>query len=121
LVAEAAAHGNVEGAGVEELDLALTVLLLTVGDDPDVGADAGVVKHLLRQGDDSLKPIVLDDPLADVALTWPSAASEEWRAAEDNGQTRAVLVLVRQYRLELADHVLQEEQRAVIHTRQPGA
>jgi hypothetical protein len=69
LVAEAAAHRNVEGTGVEELDLALAAFLLAVGDDPDVGADAGVVEHLLRQGDDGLQPVVLDDPLTDVALT----------------------------------------------------
>jgi hypothetical protein len=30
-------------------------------------------------------------------------------------------MLLGQHGLKLADHVLQEEQRAVIHTRQPGA
>ena len=61
-------------AGIEKLNLALAALLLAVGDDPDVGADAGVVEHLLRQGDDGLQPVVLDDPLADVALAGARAA-----------------------------------------------
>src|SRR3972149_2979180 len=82
-------------ARVEELALALAPLLLAVGDDPDVGADAGVVEHLLRQGDDGFEPVVLDDPLADVALARARAAGEERRAAEDDGETRAVFVLRR--------------------------
>src|SRR5262249_38703086 len=110
LVAEAAAHGDVEGAGVEKLDLTLTTFLLAVGNNPDVGANASVVEHLLRQGDDGFEPVVLNDPLADVALAGAGATGEEWRATEDNSQTRAVLVLVGQHGLELADHVLQEEQ-----------
>src|SRR5262249_198187 len=121
LVAEAAAHGDVEGASVEKLNLALAAFLLAVGNNPDVGANASVVEHLLRQGDDGLKPVVFDDPLADVALAGASATGKERRAAENNGQARAMLVLVGQHGLELADHMLQEEQRAVVHTRQPGA
>ena len=113
--------GRPDVARIEELDLALAPLLLAVGDDPDVGADAGVVEHLLRQGDDGLEPVVLDDPLADVALARARAAGEERRAAEDDGQARAVLVLRRAHGLELVDHVLQEEQRAVVDARQPGA
>src|SRR6266566_2169431 len=118
LVAEATAHGNVKLARVEELDLALAALLLAVGDDPDIGADPGVVEHLLGQGDEGFEPVVLDDPLADVALARTRAAREKWRSAEHNRQARAVFVLLRQDRLEFADHVLQEQQRATVDARQ---
>ena len=94
---------------------------LAVGDDPDIGADAGVVEHLFRQGDDGLQPVVLDDPLADVAFAGTGAAGKEGRAVEDDGQARAVLELVRQHRLKLADHVLEEQERAVVDARQAGA
>jgi hypothetical protein len=107
-------------ARIEELDLALSPLLLAVGDNPDVGADASVIEHLLRESDDALEPVVLDDPLADVALTRARTAGKERRAAEDDRETRAVLVLRRAHGLRLVDHVLQEEQRAIIHPRQPG-
>ena len=66
--------------------LPLRALLLAVGDDPDVSADAGVVEHLLRQGDDGFEPVVLDDPLADFALAAARAAGEQRRAGEDDGQ-----------------------------------
>ena len=67
--------------------------------DPDVGADTGVVEHLLWQGDDGLEPVVLDDPLADVALARARAAGKEGRAAEDDGEPRAVLVFRRPARV----------------------
>ena len=86
LVAQAAAHRDQDFAGVDELDFALAALLLPVGDNPDVGADAGVVEHLFRQGDDGFEPVVFDDPLADVALAAARAAGEERRAVEDDGQ-----------------------------------
>src|SRR5262245_49486384 len=63
-----AATRRPEVSRINELDLALAVLLLAVGDDPDVGADAGVVEHLLGQGDDGFEPVLLDDPLANLAL-----------------------------------------------------
>src|SRR5690606_25261983 len=75
LVAEAALHRRVALAGVDELNLALAVLGLAVGDHPDEGADAGVVEHLLRQGDDGLELVALDDPAPNLALTAAGAAS----------------------------------------------
>ena len=45
LAAQALAHLLPEAAGVDQLHLALAVLRLAVADDPDVGADAGVVEH----------------------------------------------------------------------------
>src|SRR5579884_757279 len=73
-------------ASVDELNLPFAPFLLTVGDNPDVGADAGVVKHLLRQGNDRLEPVVLDDPFPDIALARARAPGEQRGAAEDDGQ-----------------------------------
>ena len=73
-------------ARIKELDLALAPLFFAVGDDPDVGADAGVIKHLLGQGDDGLQPVVFDDPLAEITLARAGAAGEERRSAEDDRQ-----------------------------------
>src|SRR5262245_47985719 len=55
-------------ADVEKLNLAFATLILAIGHNPDVRPDAGVVEHLLRQSDDSLKPVVFDDPLSDLAF-----------------------------------------------------
>src|SRR5207245_7878552 len=88
---------------------------------PDIGTNAGVVEHLLRQGNNGLEPVLLDDPLANVALARTRAAGEQRGAAEDDRQTGTVLVLRRTHGLELADHELEEEQRAIVHARQPSA
>ena len=80
LVAQALAHRRPEGCRVDELHLALSRIRLPVADDPDIGADASVVEDLVRQGDDPLQPVALDDPAADVALALAGVAGEE-RAA----------------------------------------
>jgi hypothetical protein len=89
LVAQAAAQGLPALACVDELNPALAARLLAVGDDPDVGADAGVVEHLLGHGDDGFEPVVLDDPFADFAFARAGAACEQGRAVEDDGQSRS--------------------------------
>ncbi len=68
LVAEAALHRRVTLARVDELDPALAVGGLAVADYPDEGADAGIVEHLLGQGDDGFEHVALDDPAPDLAL-----------------------------------------------------
>ena len=77
LVAQAALHGRVALAGIDELDLAPAVLGLAVGDHPDEGADTGVVEHLLGQGDDGFELVALDDPAADFALAAAGAAGKQ--------------------------------------------
>ena len=95
--------------GVDELDLALAVLGLAIGEHPDVGGDAGVVEHIERQGDDGFEPVVLDDPAADIALALPGVAGEERRAVVDLGDAAAERRVV----VHLRGHVGQEEQLAV--------
>jgi hypothetical protein len=43
------------------------VFLLAVGHDPEIGTDAGVVEELIRKRYNRFKPVVIDDPLPDVA------------------------------------------------------
>src|SRR5690606_5402610 len=84
---------------IQELNLSFAALFLAVGDNPDVCADAGVVEHLLGQSDDRFQPIVLDEPLSNVALARAGASREHRRSAEDNGEAGSVLVLSRAYGL----------------------
>ncbi len=54
-----------------------------VREHPYVGSDARVVEHVERQGDNSLQPVVLDDPASDVALALSRGACEEGAAVVD--------------------------------------
>src|SRR5690606_40100541 len=60
----------------------------------DLGAYAGVVKHLLGQGDNGFQPVVLDDPAADFAFTAARATGKERRAIKDYANARARFFLV---------------------------
>ncbi len=116
-VAEALFHLHPELAGIDELHLALAGLFLPVGEHPEVGGDAGVVEELLGQRDDGFQPVVLDDPAADFALAAAGVAGEERRAVEDDGEAAAAVLRG----AHLGQHVLEEEERAVIHARRARA
>ena len=47
------------------------------------------VKNVERQGDDRLKPIVLDDPTANIALARTRFARKQSRSVVDIGNARA--------------------------------
>ena len=80
------AAGCPDVASVDQQNLSLASLLLAVREDPNIGTDAGVVEHLLRQGDDGFEPVVItDDPLADVSFSRAGAPCEQRRAAKDDG------------------------------------
>src|SRR5205823_14186322 len=68
------------------LDLAPPRFRLVVREHPYVGADAGVVEELVRQRDDGLQPVVLDDPPANLALARARVAGEQRRAVEDRSE-----------------------------------
>ncbi len=76
LLAEALTHLREALPGIDELHLALPARALAVGDDPEVGGDAGVVEELVGQGDHGLEPVVLDDPAADLALATAGGTGE---------------------------------------------
>ncbi len=123
LVAEALLHRHPEVAAIDELDLAFArnrpsgTGVFAVRENPEVGGDAGIVEELLGQGDDRLQPVVLDDPAADLRFARAGVAGEERRAIEDDADAAAAFA----GRAHLGQHVLEKEERAVIHARQPGA
>ena len=117
LVAEALAHLHEEPAPVDELYLPLPLRLLAVREHPDIGGDAGVVEKLIGQRHDRFQPVALDDPAADVALAAAGVAREQRRAVEDDGDAAATFP----GELHLRQHVLQEQQRAVVDPRQACA
>src|SRR5437588_766514 len=91
-VAQAFAHLYPEVCGIDELYLALSLHLLAIGEHPDVGGDAGVVKELLWHGYDDFKPVVLQYPAAYLALTTGSITCEEGRTIHDDGYTAAACI-----------------------------
>lgn len=109
LFAHVLAQGRLDAGGVDELNLALAARLLAVTQHPDIGADACVVKHLLRQGDDRLHQVVFDHVAAGVALAAACVAGEQAGTVvylHNAAAQRGIL-------LHLADVVEQEEQLAV--------
>ena len=54
----------------------------------NVGGDAGVVKHVRRQGDDRVEQVRLDNPAPDLGLTRAGLIGEQRRAVEDDGRSR---------------------------------
>ena len=93
-VAQTFAHLNPVTGGVYELNPILSGLVLPVAQYPDVGADAGVVKQLLRQGDDGFEPVVLQNPAADFALAAARIAGKQRRAIHHDGHTPATVLRV---------------------------
>ena len=89
---------------------------LVLAKHPDVGADAGVVKKLLRQRDQGFEVIVLQDPAADLAFAGAGVAGEERRAVHDDADAAGPLVRV----VHPAEHVLEEQELAVADPRQTG-
>ena len=77
LVAEALSHLDEVLAGVDELHLAAAFFALAVGDDPEVGGDAGVVEEVVGKCDDGFEPVVLDDLATDLRLTRAGGPGEE--------------------------------------------
>ena len=81
---------------------------LAIGEEPDIGLDAGIVEEVGRQSDDRLDPVMLQHPAPDLALAAAGTACKERRAIHDNADARAGLVITH-----LGNHVLQEEKLAV--------
>ena len=64
-----------------------------LGDEPNIGEDAGVVEKLVRQGDDGVEPVVLDDPASDIGRAGTGIAAEQGRAIEDDGDLGSLAAL----------------------------
>ncbi len=91
--------------GVDQLNVALAVLGLAIGQYPDVGRDAGVVEHIERQRDDGFEPVVLDDPAANVTFALSGLTCEERRSVVDFSNAAAE----RRLAVHLADHIGQKQ------------
>ncbi len=117
LAAEALAHLLPEAASVDQLQLAFAGGGLAVADDPDIGADAGVVEHVCGQSDDGLDQVVFQHIAANIALAGTCAAGEQRRAIEHDAEAAAAI----HSEAHLGDQVQQKQQRAVADTRQSGA
>src|SRR5690606_14127216 len=100
----------------DELDLAPAGGGLPIADDPDVGADAGVVEHVGGQADDGFDEVVLQHMAPDLALAAARAAGEEGRAIEDDAEAAPTVPRGAHLREERQ----QEEQRSVTDPRQAG-
>src|SRR5688500_10813234 len=88
--------------------------LLAVGNDPDVGQDARVVEHLIRQADDRVQVVVFDDPAPYLRLSGPRVSAKQRRAVEYDADAGAFVLWLPH----LANHVKEEQQCAVRDTRQ---
>ena len=75
-----------------------------VGEHPDVGGNAGVVKELFRQRDQRFEPVVLQNPAADLALAAAGIARKQRRAVHDNRDSRTAFI----DRLHVREHVLEK-------------
>src|SRR5690606_6285908 len=122
-VAQAFFHFPGEVAGVDQLHLAFALVAFAVGDDPDIGGDAGVVEQLVGQADHGLQPVVLDDPAANIALSAAGVTGKQRRAVEHHGNARAFARLAAFVfaGYALAEHVLEKQQGAIVDARQAGA
>ena len=115
-LAQVLAQGLVPLGVVNQLNLALAVLRLAVGQYPDISRDAGVVEHIERQGDDGLQPVILDDPAADVALTLSGVAGEQRTAVVNLGDAAAERGIL----LHFGEFVGEEEHLAVARSGDQG-
>ncbi len=109
-VAQALAHFMIKLAGIDKLNLALAVSFLLIGDDPDIGADAGIVKKLIRHGDDRFQPVVFDDPSADIGFTTSGITGKERGTIEYDADSATAFLRCAHF----GDHVLQKQQGAII-------
>src|SRR6266516_4970955 len=116
-VAHAFAHLYPEICGIDELHFTSSLLLFAVGEHPDISGDACVVEKLLGQGYNGLKPIVLQYPAANLALTTASVACEERRAVHHDCYAAPAFFGV----LHASEHVLEKEQLAVTDARGASA
>jgi len=101
--------GDVFDVGIDELHLVLAGGGLAVAEDPEVGADAGVVEHVVRQAHDGLQQIVFQHVAADFAFATARAAGEQRLAIEHDAKAAATVFGW----AHLAEQVQQEEHRAV--------
>ena len=68
LVTNGLAAGLIALAGINELHFPDVLRGLVLGDDPDVGGDAGIVETVVGELHNGIQPVVLDQVAADLRL-----------------------------------------------------
>ncbi len=116
LLAQIFSQGLVPLRGIDELHPAFAVGGLAVGEHPDVGGNAGVVKHIERQGDNRLEPVVFDDPAPNIALALASIACKEGGTVMHLGNAAAQRGVV----LHLGEHIHQKQHLPVAGAGKEG-
>ena len=71
------AQRSFHGGCIDQLHLTFTLSTLFVGKHPEIGANAGIVEHLLRQRHDSFQQILLDDILTQIGRPLPCLAGKQ--------------------------------------------
>ena len=73
------------------MHLALALGRFAVAEDPDVGADAGIVEHICWQADDRLHQIIFQRIAANFAFARAGTAGEQGRAIQHDAKAAAAL------------------------------
>src|SRR5699024_2644664 len=122
LVIETFLHTPAKVRAINQLHLAAPLRSLAVGNQPDIGEDAGVVEELIGQRDDGIEPVVLDNPAANIRWTGTSITRKQRRTVKDNGDFGANGILIPFFvGVHLGDHVLQKQQGAIVDGGQTGS
>ena len=103
-------HGAPEplSTGIDQLHFAASLGVFPVGEEPDIGLNAGIIEKVGGECDDRFNPVVFHHPAADFALTRCSSTCEERRSVHDDANPRALLIIAH-----LRNHMLQEQQLPV--------
>lgn len=103
-----------ERRAIDELDLAFAFCSFVLGEDPDVGGDAGIIEEIGWQCDDGFDEVVFKHPPPDLTFARSSAAREEWTAVFNDGSATELVV-------HFVDGRLEEEHLHVTRAWEPCA
>ncbi|MCY1305563.1 hypothetical protein D9M70_553750 [compost metagenome] len=87
LLAQVLAQLLVKVGGVYQLHFAAPLLILLVGQQPDIGSDASVVEQVVGQLDNGFEVVFLDEVAADVAFAPTCVPGEQGRTVVNGGDT----------------------------------
>ena len=89
-----------ERRSINQLNFALALRALVLGENPDICSNAGVIKQVSRQRNNRLDQIVFQHPAANLTLAGRYATGEKGTAVFNNGSTAKVIVHLINGRLE---------------------
>ena len=113
LLPQRPSHGRPALPCIDQLHQAAPAGFLVVADQPDVRGDFSVVKQALRQSNDRLEQVSLEQPSPYGALAACLLAGEQRGPVADKGDAPTALF----HRTHVRQEVLKEEHLAVAHAR----